>query len=151
MKDWEMRRGDISDLTSQQGAWRGWRQLMICTFCRVLPGSSAQKTVPLLHSQSETHAHPHSCLLISSPHTLGPSLPRLSLSSQRHKDIFISYKARTLMKHWWHKYISMNFHIAVAHYSISVWCCEHKLSQCVKLSIIPSCVWCFWVIIVHLK
>lgn len=56
------------------------------------------------------------CILISSPHThtlmhtLCPSPPR-PLSSQRHRDIFISRKALTLMKHRRHKYISMIFHI----------------------------------------
>lgn len=56
------------------------------------------------------------CILISSPHThtlmhtLCPSPPR-PLSSQRHRDIFISRKALTLMKHRRHKYISMIFHM----------------------------------------
>lgn len=43
-------------------------------------------------------------------HTLCPSPPR-PLSSQRHRDIFISRKALTLMKHRRHKYISMIFHM----------------------------------------
>lgn len=121
MKEWEMRRRDIFDLTSQQGVWRGWRQLMICTFCQILPGSFAQngaavaispmhKQTRNIHIKSEKKQKHTSCILISSPHTLGPSL-LYSLSSQRHKDIFIFYKAQTLMKHWRHKYIFMNIHI----------------------------------------
>lgn len=53
-------------------------------------------------------SHP---VFLSSAHTPLPSSSSLSLSfsSQRHKDIFILHKARTLMKHRRHKYISMIF------------------------------------------
>ncbi len=30
-------------LTSQQDVWSGWRQLVICTFCHILPGSFRSK------------------------------------------------------------------------------------------------------------
>lgn len=88
----------------------------------------------------------------SSAHTPPLLILSLSLSSQRHKDIFILHKARTLMKHRRHKYISMIFFFsfffplsnlaptaaAVTHFSISVCCCEHKLSECMRVKITPS-------------
>lgn len=110
VSEWSSERsgGDIF-LTSQPGVWRGWRQLMICTFCQILPGSFAQNgaavAVSLMHKET----------LASSFHLHTLSAPPFLMSpySQRHKDIFIFYKAQTLMKHWRHKYISMNFHICL--------------------------------------
>lgn len=95
-------------------------------------------------------SHP---VFLSSAHTPLPSSSSLSLSfsSQRHKDIFILHKARTLMKHRRHKYISMIFFFlffplsnlaptaaAVTHFSVSVCCCEHKLSEYMRVKITPS-------------
>lgn len=120
-----MRWGDISDLTSQSSVWSGWRQLVVLHLLSIffffLPGSFALNdvavTTPAVHKHTGWHLQEgrkkkNLCILISSPHThtLCPSPPR-PLSSQRHRDIFISRKALTLMKHRRHKYISMIFHI----------------------------------------
>lgn len=126
-----MRWGDISDLTSQSSVWSGWRQLVVLHllshfffffFClEVLlwttwllqPRSCTNTQTDICRRRGKKKTL---CILISSPHThtlmrtLCPSPPR-PLSSQRHRDIFISRKALTLMKHRRHKYISMIFHI----------------------------------------
>lgn len=124
-----MRWGDISDLTSQSSVWSGWRQLVVLHllshfffFClEVLlwttwllqPRSCTNTQTDICRRRGKKKTL---CILISSPHThtlmhtLCPS-PARPLSSQRHRDIFISRKALTLMKHRRHKYISMIFHI----------------------------------------
>lgn len=124
-----MRWGDISDLTSQSSVWSGWRQLLVFApfvtfffffawkFCSERRGcynpGRAQTHRPTFAGGEKKKTL---CIPISSPHahtfmhTLCPSPPH-PLSSQRHRDIFISHKALTLMKHRRHKYISMIFHI----------------------------------------
>lgn len=124
-----MRWGDISDLTSQSSVWSGWRQLVVLhplshylfffawKFCSERrgcynPGRAQTHRLTFAGGEEKKPL----CILISSPHThtlmhtLCPSPPR-PLSSQRHRDIFISRKALTLMKHRRHKYISMIFHM----------------------------------------
>lgn len=123
---------------------------MICTFCHISPLSFAPNGVTgaasSVHTKGPENMHPfqkNSYILVSSPHTFmcthaaGPSHPH-PLSSQRHKDIFIFHKAQTLMKHQRH----IHFHdfsnvapaaSAVTHRSISVCCCECKLSQCMRV------------------
>lgn len=123
----EVRRYFWLDFTVECLKWltsaRGFAPFV--TFWFFLPGSFALNdvavTTPVVHKHTDWHLQEERkkktlCILISSPHThtlmhtLCPSPPR-PLSSQRHRDIFISRKALTLMKHRRHKYISMIFHI----------------------------------------
>ena len=150
-------------LTSQQDVWRGWRQLVnrtflshfalevfVCFFChskRCCSCACTRKN-PSRERKREKKNSRILFFFFFRLHTLLPSPSSLSLSSQRHKDIFILHKARTLMKHRRHKYISMIFFFflsnlaptaaAVTHFSISVCCCEHKLSECMRVKITPS-------------